>query len=586
MPPIRWVQKTVEFALSTSSNKAQPIWHGLERRVLATLAGWPDRYVHLVLVVLFSAWVIVDVLFLGVTGGLAQSTYDGMVRGRLMAAPHDPRIVIVDIDEAALARMAPEFGRWPWPRDTLATVLDYVESQQPQAVVWDIVFSDVDRLSPGGDAAFDEAAKRSAHSHFSVVRLPKANDDKSQVTQKNLPTLWIQQGSAAQDAASAVAMIPPVLPGVAAKPLGYNNGYVDRDGVLRRYRYFERLDDGGILQSLPMSVVQGVDPSTHAFWLTRFQNDNAKADTEHATAQDVLVNWRGKPNNYPRVNFADVFAAADGGKPMAELPSFAGKIVIIGATAPSLHDIHPTPLSATQAGVESLATGIDNALHRRVMRELPKWAGALLAILMCAGIALWSYRRSVSSLAPAMVALPGILLGVSFISLHTEAAFLDLHLSAALAVLFLAVLRVWYSLRKRHWCGELPAEAGPLAVWSWEASKPWTDDLLDRLMTGLQKSAAHSRLVLLDISPADSNLLKWRPFATCLAIVGPATELEHAQQALLQAVHPLRVRTCALQHVPALDAPSDLQRRISYLALQGWGELQHADSSSNQETTP
>ena len=32
------------------------------------------------------------------------------------------------------ARMADEFGRWPWPRDTLATVLDYIERQKPQAV--------------------------------------------------------------------------------------------------------------------------------------------------------------------------------------------------------------------------------------------------------------------------------------------------------------------------------------------------------------------------------------------------------------------------------------------------------------------
>jgi CHASE2 domain-containing sensor protein len=299
-----------------------------------------------------------------------------------------------------------------------------------------------------------------------------------------------------------------------------------------------------------------------------------------------LVNWCRTANSYPRVNFADVFAAADGGKPMAELPSFAGKIVIIGATAPSLHDIHPTPLSATQAGVESLATGIDNALHRRVMRELPKWAGAVLAIVMCAGIALWSYHRSVSSLAPAMVALPSILLGVSFVSLHTDAAFLDLHLSAGLAVLFLAVLRVWYSMRKRHWCSELPPETGRVAVWAWASSKPWTDDLLDRLMAGLQKSAAHSRLVLLDISPADSNMLKWRPFASCLAIVGPADELENAQLALLQAVHPLSVRTHVLQQVPERGSTEELKRHIAFLALQGWGALQDTDSSLTQETTP
>ena len=125
-------------------------------------------------------------------------------------------------------------------------------------------------MNPGGDAAFDAAAKRSAHSHFGLVRLPKTNDDKSELTQKNLPSLWVQTAPPESKELSTVALIPPVLPGVAVKPLGYNNGFVDRDGILRRYRYFERLDDGGMIQSLPMSVVQQVDPKAHAFWLERF----------------------------------------------------------------------------------------------------------------------------------------------------------------------------------------------------------------------------------------------------------------------------------------------------------------------------
>lgn len=142
----------------------------------------------------FSIWVLFDVFVLRLTGGLTQSSFDAMVRARLLVAAPDPRIVIVDIDEASLAKMGHEFGRWPWPRDTLATVLDYIERQQPAAVVWDVVFSDADRLSPGGDAAFNHAASRSAHSHFSVVRLPPANDAASLITSVVLPGLWVAQG--------------------------------------------------------------------------------------------------------------------------------------------------------------------------------------------------------------------------------------------------------------------------------------------------------------------------------------------------------------------------------------------------------
>jgi len=557
--------------LSTSTEAKTPWWQSLERQFLTHLSRWSDKWVHIGLVLVFSAWIVVDVLLVGVTGGLAQTTYDNMVRGRVITAPTDPRIVIIDIDESALARMATEFGRWPWPRDTLASVLDYVEEQQPAAVVWDIIFSDVDRLNPGGDAAFDAAAKRSAHSHFGLVRLPKENDDKSELTQKNLPNLWVQTAPQESKELSTIALIPPVLPGVAVKPLGYNNGYVDRDGILRRYRYFERLDDGGMIQSLPMSVVQQVDPQAHTFWLERFLNKPQKIASDNATEDDVLINWRKKANSYPHVNFADVFALADGARAKEEVPSFAGKIVIIGATAPSLHDIHPTPLSSAQAGVESLATGIDNALNKRAMREMPKWLGALIAIVMCIGLAFWSYRNSVSSLAAGMLGLPSVMLGISFLSLNTEHLFLDLHLSAALGLLFVALLRVWFTIQKRHWCSDMPPDHAPLAVWSWRAKEPWNDQQLQSLMRELQEHAFNCRIVLLDITPAGSNLVRWKPFAHLLALVGPEDELQASKLHLQKIAKSMQSEQGAI--LALAKSADNAKQKITRMALDGWAQL-------------
>ena len=557
--------------MSTSTEAKTPWWQSLERQFLTHLSRWSDKWVHIGLVLVFSAWIVVDVLLVGVTGGLAQTTYDNMVRGRVITAPADPRIVIIDIDESALARMATEFGRWPWPRDTLASVLDYVEEQQPAAVVWDIIFSDVDRLNPGGDAAFDAAAKRSAHSHFGLVRLPKENDDKSELTQKNLPNLWVQTAPQESKELSTIALIPPILPGVAVKPLGYNNGYVDRDGILRRYRYFERLDDGGMIQSLPMSVVQQVDPQAHTFWLERFLNKPQKIASDNATEDDVLINWRKKANSYPHVNFADVFALADGAKAKEEVPSFAGKIVIIGATAPSLHDIHPTPLSSAQAGVESLATGIDNALNKRAMREMPKWLGALIAIVMCIGLAFWSYRNSVSSLAAGMLGLPSVMLGISFLSLNSEHLFLDLHLSAALGLLFVALLRVWFTIQKRHWCSDMPPDHAPLAVWSWRAKEPWNDQQLQSLMRELQEHAFNCRIVLLDITPAGSNLVRWKPFAHLLALVGPEDELQASKFHLQKIAKSMQSEQGAI--LALAKSADNAKQKITRMALDGWAQL-------------
>ncbi len=75
----------------------------------------------------------------------------------------DTRIVIVDVDEASLARE----GRWPWPRQRVAQLVDTLFSHyQVRLVAFDMVFAEaqtdptliaVDRLAQGvlrDDAAF------------------------------------------------------------------------------------------------------------------------------------------------------------------------------------------------------------------------------------------------------------------------------------------------------------------------------------------------------------------------------------------------------------------------------------------------
>jgi len=461
------------------------------------------------LVLFFSVWVLLDVFVVHLSGGLSRHSYDSMVRNRILAPAPDPRIVVIDIDEASLSRMGQQFGRWPWPRDTLATVLEHIEAQQPAAVVWDILFSDSDRLSPGGDAAFDAAVGRSAHSFFPVVRLPQANDKDSRISRQALPGLWLPQADAA---VATVALIPPALPAVAAARLGYNNGYVDADGVLRRYRFLERLPDGSVIQSLPFSVLSAMNNEAATAYLT-----GAKARWDD---KDALMVWPARADAYPHVSFADVFAQAEGEHPPAAVPSFAGKVVIMGATAPSLHDIHPTPLSNMQAGVDSLAVAIDNALNQRQLGELSSGLQAALAIALCVGLAVWVQFKGAGSLAPALIALPAALVALSYGSLNGLPVFLDLQVSASLALLFLSVLGFWSSLRRDYWC--TPPAQGDLMLLPLRRDSPWDQDALDRLINLLEEQAPDCRVLVADVNQRWPATLRWPELAHTAALVGPA----------------------------------------------------------------
>ncbi|MES2415712.1 MAG: CHASE2 domain-containing protein [Pseudomonadota bacterium] len=503
----------------------------------------------------FAVWILLDVFALHVTSGMSRSSYDAMVRGRVVAAAPDPRILIVDIDEASLARMAKEFGRWPWSRDTLATVLDFVEKQQPAAVVWDIVFSDADVLSPGGDKAFDAAVARSAHSHFAVIRLPAINDSASQLTRWQLPGLWSSGSTGASS--STVAMIAPFLPAVAASRLGFNNGYPERDGVLRRYRHHELLSDGSQIQSLASSVAASVNAS------------GAKQQGDAGSLSDQLISWRKTSKAYPRVSFADVFSVAEGESPVGQVPSFQGKIIVIGSTAPSLHDIHPTPLSPLQPGVETLSTVIDNAINQRKLAELPDWFQAAFAIAMCVGIAVWVQSRGIDSLGTALVALPATLVVISFASLNLMPFFLDLNLPAGLALLFLAILRYWNGLRQQYWLRPPASGRSGLMLLPLWCARPWKGEVLDRMISALENLAPSCRIVVSDTG----GHLRWPELGGYAAIVGPHDELSAALDAIQADIKP------GIEPVfgtPIVIGPAADRSSLVQVCMAAWAELRAA----------
>jgi CHASE2 domain-containing sensor protein len=520
----------------------------------------PAKRVVWGLALLFCVWVPLDIFVFQFSSGVSRSSFDAMVRARLLVASPDPRVLIVDIDESSLKRMSAEFGRWPWPRDTLATTLDYLERQQPAAIVWDILFADADRVSPGGDAAFDAAAARSAHSHFPVVRLAPGTDASSAISSAVLPGLWAREGASRAQATqrATVAVIPPALPALAAGRLGYNNGYVDVDGVLRRYRAFEVLADGSAMQSIPMSVLSALDPQAYRKAIAQLP---AVADQS-----TELIAWRGAGQGYPHIAFADVFAAADGGQVAPGLPDFAGKIILIGSTAASLHDIHPTPLAANAPGVDSLATLLDNTVNHRQLSELPRWLQALVAILLCLGLAFWVQHRKIATLTPFTLALPAGLLLVSFATLNGAPVFVDLQLSAALALLFLGLLRYWNQLRRNYWCAPPATDTAALLLWPISRDGPWLEAPLDHLIDVLERHSTVCRVLAPDLNLPVFQSLRWPELACHAAIVGPHGEMLRIQARF---AHDVRRIGRASDSMVAVAGSAD-RRTLANAALSAW----------------
>jgi hypothetical protein len=355
-----------------------------------------------------------------------------------------------------------------------------------------------------------------------------------------------------------VALIPPVLPAMSAGRLGYNNGYVDRDGVLRRYRAFETLPDGSSIQSIPMSVLSALSPPAYQRALQQLPAP--------AGSSDELISWRGAHSGYRHIAFADVFAVADGGQPLQPLPDFAGKVILIGSTAASLHDIHPTPLSALQPGVDSLATVLDNTLNNRHLSELPRWLHALITVLLCLGLAYWVQEKKIATLTPFVLALPAALLLVSFATLNGAPVFVDLQLSAALALLFLGLLRYWNQLRRNYWCAPPATDTAALLLWPISRDGPWLEAPLDHLIDVLERHSTVCRVLAPDLNLPVFQSLRWPELACHAAIVGPHGEMLRIQARF---AHDVRRIGRASDSMVAVAGSAD-RRTLANAALSAW----------------
>jgi CHASE2 domain-containing sensor protein len=326
---------------------------------------------YLYAAVIFTLIALADLLSANLIVGMRNKSFDTMVRNRILVAEPAPEIVILDIDERSLAALAPEFGRWPWPRQVLAELVEKINPQQPQAIVFDILFSDADLFNPDSDSYFNEVIAASPHTWFPMVRLDSTADGESELKLAQLPGARPLAGA---DPNATIAAIFPYFAAIQSSGrVGFNNILPDRDGISREYPILHRAS-GYEIPSLPLAVVRGLDPQVKV-------------------PEKILLNWRGQPFTYPHLSFSDVFTDLRQEEPQLYATAFKDKIVIIGSTAPSLFDIKATAIDRQFPGVEILATAIDNLRHSDWLRvpALPFFYFSITLVILW--LTAWGFYR-------------------------------------------------------------------------------------------------------------------------------------------------------------------------------------------------
>ena len=311
-------------------------------------------------------------------------------------------VVLVLIDEKSLK----EVGRWPWPRDKQALLVDQIHAGEPAVIGLDIIYAETEESDSVRDlkAWLAEArqqkllyskALRLLEAHLNAVDtdqqlarslmqagtvvlavpffVPESqaadslSDTAHAVTESLMRSqfMLVKQTKSAEESHpyEATAMLPP-LDSIAqqARGLGHVYRLPDHDGVTRREVLALRHGDS-YYPSFALEVARLYLGQSREHTALLLGDGVQVGSTVVPTDQKVrmLINYAGRDLRFPWISAADVLHH--------RVPSnfFRGKAVLVGTVALGTYDQLSTPFSANFPGVEKNATVIENILHQQFL---------------------------------------------------------------------------------------------------------------------------------------------------------------------------------------------------------------------------
>lgn len=294
------------------------------------------------------------------------------IRGNV--SPQIP-LVLVSIDQDSFDELDLP---WPWPRTLHAELIRKLADSQAKAIAFDILFTEP-KPDPREDRALAQAIQE-AGNVILAAEYTEVPSDFGPRTSVNLP-----------------------IPLVRKHALGYGpvNLITDRDGVVRRARLAILFQD---------RVFPGF----------AYQIYQALVGKENLAGEEISlapyhINFRGPARSYPVVPYYRIL------RDEIDPSFFQDKVVLVGAFAKSLHDIFPTPFSASRPtpGVEIQANFVETLAANDPVVPFRGWRYAVIFFLL-SGVTIWTSFHFKPLRAVAVVAALGALYAFASLYLFAE----------------------------------------------------------------------------------------------------------------------------------------------------------------------
>ena len=369
----------------------------------------------------------------------------------LMPGGVDPKIVILDIDEKSLKeREQGGEGRWPWPRDRLALMIDKLfDKYQIEVLGFNVVFAERDETS--GVRVLDRLANRELRGvpqfQNALTRL-RPQLDYDAIFADKLRNRKVVLGYTFNQEREFKGLLPaPVFTEAELRGrkipqeevrLGYSgnievlqksaasgghfNPTNDADGVLRKVplvipfqgKYYEALSLAVVRSYLGMPPVklEFEDYAGGEAALEEITIGGLKIPVDNKAR--ALIPYRGPRDSFKYISISDVM------NDRIDVSELRGKIALVGTSAPGLLDLRVTPVDAVYPGVEAHANLVAGMLDEKLKRDPAYANGAQLMVIILIGLVLAVSLPFLSIVNATVVILTiaGLVIGVNLALYH------------------------------------------------------------------------------------------------------------------------------------------------------------------------
>ena len=319
----------------------------------------------------------------------------------------DPRIIIVDIDEKSLLQE----GRWPWPRSTIAALVNQVFASGAAVMSMDVMYVEPERSGMGELLDLVDDATRDAI--LEAVPLPETHGGSDSLLADSMRGHTVVLGYAIADISSEPKGALPA-PLLVDEEQAQSLVLIDMDSYIANLDLLQEQasgggffsimpDDDGIIRSAPLlarrngqlygalaletvrlylgadQILLNTSPIGEYLAIESLSLDGLTNIPTDGIGY-VLIPYRGAAGSFSYISSADVLNG--------EYPGdyFAGKIVLFGTTSVGLYDMRSTPVDSVFPGVEVHANLVAGLLDGVFPYE-PPWAlGANVAVLVVLGV--------------------------------------------------------------------------------------------------------------------------------------------------------------------------------------------------------